>query len=178
MSLAFHLVHPDMVEALMLFDTGPGFRNADARRAWNERAEQRARDLEARGLAALGEGDEGPASIARHAVSPGRRAAAGPGRRPYHRRARQDHGADPGIGRCRRHAFSCRRRLHGAQDPSWDAGDDPQRWPRVQPASTGRLQPRRHAVSWRTTGRDVIAGAGIGWPDDNHARCPLPSPIA
>ena len=58
MSLAFHLIHPDMVKALMLFDTGPGFRNADARRAWNERAEQRARDLEARGFAALGQSDE------------------------------------------------------------------------------------------------------------------------
>ena len=27
MSLAFHLAHPEMVSALMLFDTGPGFRN-------------------------------------------------------------------------------------------------------------------------------------------------------
>ena len=58
MSLAFHLAHPEMVSALMLFDTGPGFRNPDARRAWNERAQQRARDLEARGLVALGESDE------------------------------------------------------------------------------------------------------------------------
>jgi pimeloyl-ACP methyl ester carboxylesterase len=58
MSLAFHLTHPEMVRALMLFDTGPGFRNADARRAWNERAQQRAADLEARGFAALGQSDE------------------------------------------------------------------------------------------------------------------------
>ena len=58
MSLAFHLAHPEMVRALMLFDTGPGFRNSDARRAWNERAQQRARDLETRGFAALGESDE------------------------------------------------------------------------------------------------------------------------
>jgi pimeloyl-ACP methyl ester carboxylesterase len=58
MSLAFHLAHPEMVRALMLFDTGPGFRNADARRAWNERAQQRARDLEAHGLAALGQSEE------------------------------------------------------------------------------------------------------------------------
>jgi len=28
MSLAFHLAHPEMLRALMLFDTGPGFRNA------------------------------------------------------------------------------------------------------------------------------------------------------
>ena len=58
MSLAFHLAHPEMVRALMLFDTGPGFRNAEARRAWNDRAQQRARDLETRGFAALGESDE------------------------------------------------------------------------------------------------------------------------
>jgi len=58
MSLAFHLAHPEMVSALMLFDTGPGFRNAEARRAWNERAQQRARDLEARGFAALDASDE------------------------------------------------------------------------------------------------------------------------
>ena len=50
MSLAFHLAHPERVRALMLFDTGPGFRNPEARRQWNERAEARARDLEAKGL--------------------------------------------------------------------------------------------------------------------------------
>jgi len=58
MSLAFHLAHPEMVGALMLFDTGPGFRNAHARRAWNERAQQRARDLDTRGFAALGASEE------------------------------------------------------------------------------------------------------------------------
>jgi len=67
MSLAFHHAHPEMVEALMLFDTGPGFRNAEARRAWNERAEQRARDLDARGFAALGDSDEVRASKHRSA---------------------------------------------------------------------------------------------------------------
>ena len=50
MSLAFHLAHPERVRALMLFDTGPGFRNPEARRQWNERAEARARDLEEKGL--------------------------------------------------------------------------------------------------------------------------------
>jgi len=67
MSLAFHLAHPDMVSALMLFDTGPGFRNAGTRRTWNERAQQRARDLEARGVAALGASDEIRASKHRSA---------------------------------------------------------------------------------------------------------------
>jgi len=51
MSLAFHLAHPARVRALLLCDTGPGFRNPEARRQWNERAEARALDLEARGLA-------------------------------------------------------------------------------------------------------------------------------
>ena len=47
-----------MTRALMIFDTGPGFRNAEAREAWNQRARQRADDLDARGLAALGTSDE------------------------------------------------------------------------------------------------------------------------
>jgi pimeloyl-ACP methyl ester carboxylesterase len=68
MSLAFHLAHPETVRALMLFDTGPGFRNDEARRAWNERAQQRARDLEARGFAALGQSEEVRASRHRSAL--------------------------------------------------------------------------------------------------------------
>ncbi|HTT79020.1 MAG TPA: alpha/beta fold hydrolase [Stellaceae bacterium] len=49
-SLAFHLAHPARVRALMLCDTGPGFRNPEARRQWNERALRRADELEARGI--------------------------------------------------------------------------------------------------------------------------------
>jgi pimeloyl-ACP methyl ester carboxylesterase len=58
MALAFHLAHPARVEALMLFDTGPGFRNPEARAAWNERALERARELDERGLSALRGGGE------------------------------------------------------------------------------------------------------------------------
>jgi len=58
MSLAFHATHPGMVRALMLFDTGPGFKKDEAREAWNQRARSRADDLDARGLAALGSSDE------------------------------------------------------------------------------------------------------------------------
>ena len=54
MSLEFFVAHPEMVEALILCDTGPGYRNADARAKWNERAMARATELEARGLDALG----------------------------------------------------------------------------------------------------------------------------
>lgn len=58
MSLAFHLAHPERVRALLLCDTGPGFRNPEARRQWNDRAEARARDLEAKGRAEAGGGAE------------------------------------------------------------------------------------------------------------------------
>jgi pimeloyl-ACP methyl ester carboxylesterase len=58
MSLAFHLVRPEMVRALVLCDTGPGYRNDDARAGWNRMAHKRAADLEARGLDAMGSSSE------------------------------------------------------------------------------------------------------------------------
>lgn len=54
MSLAFHLAHRDRVRALMLFDTGPGYRKDLSREQWNRYAEQTARAFESQGLAALG----------------------------------------------------------------------------------------------------------------------------
>ena len=54
MSLAFYLAHPEMVDALIICDSGPGYRNAEARNAWNQRATERAGNLESRGLEALG----------------------------------------------------------------------------------------------------------------------------
>lgn len=53
MSLAFHLRYPGRVRALMLFDTGPGFRNDEAREGWNRTARGRAKSFEERGLEAL-----------------------------------------------------------------------------------------------------------------------------
>src|SRR5215831_13784000 len=53
LSLAFHLRHPARVAALLLCDTGPGFRQADARERWNAYAVSRAEALEQQGLAAL-----------------------------------------------------------------------------------------------------------------------------
>ncbi|HBY30701.1 MAG TPA: alpha/beta hydrolase, partial [Bradyrhizobium sp.] len=38
MSLAFHRAHPARVRALLIIDTGPGFKKDDAREAWNKRA--------------------------------------------------------------------------------------------------------------------------------------------
>ena len=58
MSLAFNASHPERVRALMLFDTGPGFKKDEARARWNETARQRADTLEAKGLAALNSSDE------------------------------------------------------------------------------------------------------------------------
>jgi len=52
-SLAFALAHPKIVEALVICDSGPGYRNDQARSQWNERAFARAADLETNGLATL-----------------------------------------------------------------------------------------------------------------------------
>jgi pimeloyl-ACP methyl ester carboxylesterase len=57
-SLAFYLAHPDRVAALGLFDTGPGYRNDNARERWNAYAESTAIGFETKGLAALGSSSE------------------------------------------------------------------------------------------------------------------------
>ena len=54
MSLAFHLAHPTRTEALMLFDTGPGYRKDEGREAWNRLADSMAAAYEKKGLAAAG----------------------------------------------------------------------------------------------------------------------------
>lgn len=46
LSLAFHLAHPQRVAALVLVDTGPGYRNDEARDKWNAWVERRAQELE------------------------------------------------------------------------------------------------------------------------------------
>jgi pimeloyl-ACP methyl ester carboxylesterase len=72
MSLAFYLTHPEMVEALVICDSGPGYRNAEARAAWNERAHQRAANLEARGLDAFaGRSREVREALAHHRSAQG-----------------------------------------------------------------------------------------------------------
>lgn len=58
LSLAFHLAHPGRTRALMLFDTGPGYNNADAREGWNRFAIARAEAFETRGLEAVGGSSE------------------------------------------------------------------------------------------------------------------------
>ncbi len=53
MSLAYYMAHPGRVRALMLIDTGPGFKNDEARARWNDRARARGDDLATRGKPAL-----------------------------------------------------------------------------------------------------------------------------
>ena len=58
MSLDFHRAHPDRVRCLLLFDTGPGFKNDESRRAWNDYARRTADRLERDGAAALSSSPE------------------------------------------------------------------------------------------------------------------------
>jgi len=53
MSLAFYRAHPGRVAALLVIDTGPGFKKDDAREAWNKRAFDTAARYEREGLAVL-----------------------------------------------------------------------------------------------------------------------------
>ena len=54
MTLAFHVAYPEMCTALMLFDTGPGYKSDKGREAWNKTANERAEAFEKHGLDALG----------------------------------------------------------------------------------------------------------------------------
>jgi pimeloyl-ACP methyl ester carboxylesterase len=53
MSLAYYRAHPERVRALLIIDTGPGFKNDEAREAWNKRAHETADRLEHEGLSVL-----------------------------------------------------------------------------------------------------------------------------
>ena len=50
MSLAFHRAHPERTRALLIIDTGPGYKNDAARDGWNKNALARADKFEAEGL--------------------------------------------------------------------------------------------------------------------------------
>jgi pimeloyl-ACP methyl ester carboxylesterase len=53
MSLAFHLAHPDRTRALLIIDTGPGFKKDEPRTDWNANAERTARKYAEEGLGPL-----------------------------------------------------------------------------------------------------------------------------
>jgi pimeloyl-ACP methyl ester carboxylesterase len=67
LSLAFNVVHPERVAALLLIDTGPGYRKSETREGWNRMAEQYAIAFERRGLDALGTSEEVTADVHRDA---------------------------------------------------------------------------------------------------------------
>ncbi len=51
MSLMFHAKYPQRVRALLILDTGPGFRKDEARNGWNEQAYRTAERFEQEGMA-------------------------------------------------------------------------------------------------------------------------------
>ena len=53
MSLAFHRAHPERVRALLIIDTGPGFKKDDARDLWNKRARDTGDRFDREGLEVL-----------------------------------------------------------------------------------------------------------------------------
>lgn len=69
MSLAFRLKYPERCRALVLFDTGPGYKNPVGREGWNKTAEARARAFEQKGLEALGGSSE--VRVSRHRSAEG-----------------------------------------------------------------------------------------------------------
>lgn len=53
MSLAFYRMHPERVKALLIIDTGPGFKKDTARDEWNKTAHNTAARFERNGLSSL-----------------------------------------------------------------------------------------------------------------------------
>jgi pimeloyl-ACP methyl ester carboxylesterase len=53
MSLGFYGEHPERVRALMIIDSGPGYKSDSARDAWNDQCERTAQEFETQGLARL-----------------------------------------------------------------------------------------------------------------------------
>lgn len=56
MSLAFHRDHPERVRALLIIDTGPGYRKDEPREGWNANALKTAERYETEGLGRLAAG--------------------------------------------------------------------------------------------------------------------------
>lgn len=69
MTAAFNLAYPERVLALMLFDTGPGYKKEAPRDEWNKMTGTMAKALETKGLAAAGAGPE--ATLAQHRSAQG-----------------------------------------------------------------------------------------------------------
>tara|TARA_B100001093_G_scaffold362125_1_gene346881 strand:+ start:666 stop:1367 length:702 start_codon:yes stop_codon:yes gene_type:complete len=59
MSLAFYRKYPNRVSSLLIIDTGPGFKNDDAREGWNKYAIKSAEKYESRNLQGIGNAARG-----------------------------------------------------------------------------------------------------------------------
>src|ERR1700675_3699798 len=77
MSLAFYRAHPDRVRALLIIDTGPGFKKDDAREAWNKRAHETGDRFEREGLAVLQSGSRERSTVSHRDATGLARAARG-----------------------------------------------------------------------------------------------------
>jgi pimeloyl-ACP methyl ester carboxylesterase len=75
-SLHFALAQPARVRALLLIDTGPGFKNPDAQARWQAQIERTAGFLEARGCEAFVASKAAATAIGLHAQTPQAQAAA------------------------------------------------------------------------------------------------------
>ena len=65
MSLAFHLTHPQRTRALLIIDTGPGYKKDEARAGWNANALKSAARYDTDGLGPV-ERDGAETRTARH----------------------------------------------------------------------------------------------------------------
>jgi pimeloyl-ACP methyl ester carboxylesterase len=77
MSLAFYRAHPDRVRALLIIDTGPGFKKDDARQVWNKRAQDTGDRFDREGLEVLKSGSRERSSVTHRDASGLARAARG-----------------------------------------------------------------------------------------------------
>jgi pimeloyl-ACP methyl ester carboxylesterase len=77
MSLAFYRAHPQRVDALLIIDTGPGFKKDEARQAWNKRAHDTGDRFEREGLAVLKSSSRERSSVSHRDASGLARAARG-----------------------------------------------------------------------------------------------------
>lgn len=77
MSLAFCRAHPDRVRALLIIDTGPGFKKDDAREAWNKRAHDTGDRFDREGLEVLKSASRERSSVTHRNASGLARAARG-----------------------------------------------------------------------------------------------------
>ena len=119
MTLAFYNKHPERCRALLIIDTGPGFKKDEARDAWNQNARNRADTLEKDGLATLKSGSaERAYAVHRDALG-----LAGAARGMLAQRnanvienAAEHQGAVAGRGRLEGHPVHRRLRLHGDED--------------------------------------------------------------